>query len=77
MNHIGVIGGGAWGTALAASAVRAGRHVTLWALVAERGLQGQSTTHHWMICDPIMLLGSEALGGEADVQDGTDVLEFC
>ncbi len=35
LNHIGVIGGGAWGTALAASAVRAGRRVTLWALESE------------------------------------------
>lgn len=31
MKHIGVIGGGAWGTALAAVALRAGRAVTLWA----------------------------------------------
>lgn len=31
MKRIGVIGGGAWGTALAAVAVRAGRSVTLWA----------------------------------------------
>ena len=30
--HIGIIGGGAWGTALAASAVRAGRQATLWAM---------------------------------------------
>ena len=29
--HIGVIGGGAWGTALAVAAARAGRQVTLWA----------------------------------------------
>jgi glycerol-3-phosphate dehydrogenase (NAD(P)+) len=29
-NHIGVIGGGAWGTALANASARAGRHVTLW-----------------------------------------------
>ncbi|MBV9061626.1 MAG: NAD(P)-dependent glycerol-3-phosphate dehydrogenase [Alphaproteobacteria bacterium] len=29
--HIGVIGGGAWGTALALAAARAGRHVSLWA----------------------------------------------
>ncbi len=28
--HIGVVGGGAWGTALAISAARAGRQVTLW-----------------------------------------------
>jgi glycerol-3-phosphate dehydrogenase (NAD(P)+) len=30
IEHIGVIGGGAWGTALAETAVRAGRRVTLW-----------------------------------------------
>ncbi|WP_342640395.1 NAD(P)H-dependent glycerol-3-phosphate dehydrogenase [Rhodoligotrophos ferricapiens] len=30
-NHIGVIGGGAWGTALACLAGRAGAEVTLWA----------------------------------------------
>ncbi len=29
--HIGIVGGGAWGTALAAAAVRAGREVSLWA----------------------------------------------
>ncbi|MEO1038756.1 MAG: NAD(P)H-dependent glycerol-3-phosphate dehydrogenase [Pseudomonadota bacterium] len=31
MDHIAVIGGGAWGTALAMAAARAGRSVTLWA----------------------------------------------
>lgn len=35
MNRIGVIGGGAWGTALAASARRAGRDVVLWAREGE------------------------------------------
>ncbi len=35
MRHIGVIGGGAWGTALAVVARRAGRDVTLWALEPE------------------------------------------
>lgn len=30
MHHIGVVGGGAWGTALACLARRAGRRVTLW-----------------------------------------------
>ena len=29
-DHIGVVGGGAWGTALACIARRAGRRVTLW-----------------------------------------------
>ena len=35
MQHIGVIGAGAWGTALAAAASRAGRDVVLWALEEE------------------------------------------
>src|SRR5262249_38963909 len=30
LGHIGVVGGGAWGTALASLARRAGRRVTLW-----------------------------------------------
>jgi glycerol-3-phosphate dehydrogenase (NAD(P)+) len=30
INHIGVLGGGAWGTALAQTCARAGRAVTLW-----------------------------------------------
>jgi len=32
MDHMGIIGGGAWGTALAVVARRAGRQVTMWAL---------------------------------------------
>jgi len=32
MQRVGIIGGGAWGTALAAAVRRAGRDVTLWAL---------------------------------------------
>lgn len=35
MNRIGIIGGGAWGTALAMAAVRAGRQAVLWAREAE------------------------------------------
>ncbi len=35
INKVGVIGGGAWGTALASVAVRAGRNVILWARSGE------------------------------------------
>src|SRR5690348_11954502 len=35
MQRIGIIGGGAWGTALALTARRAGREVVLWAREAE------------------------------------------
>jgi glycerol-3-phosphate dehydrogenase (NAD(P)+) len=34
-SHVGVLGGGAWGTALASAASQAGRKVTLWAREAE------------------------------------------
>jgi glycerol-3-phosphate dehydrogenase (NAD(P)+) len=42
--HIGVLGGGAWGTALAQSARRAGRDVTLWAFEPETA--GEINTQH-------------------------------
>ena len=32
MKHIGIIGAGAWGTALALAAIRAGNRVTLWSI---------------------------------------------
>ena len=35
LSRIGVVGGGAWGTALAMTARRTGRAVTLWAREAE------------------------------------------
>ncbi|HAX91554.1 MAG TPA: glycerol-3-phosphate acyltransferase [Rhodospirillaceae bacterium] len=35
LQHFGVIGGGAWGTALSMALLRAGRDVTLWARSAE------------------------------------------
>src|SRR5690348_186074 len=35
MERIGIIGGGAWGTALALTAARAGRRVVLWARESE------------------------------------------
>jgi glycerol-3-phosphate dehydrogenase (NAD(P)+) len=35
VNRVGIVGGGAWGTALAATARRAGREVLLWAREAE------------------------------------------
>ena len=31
LQHFGIIGGGAWGTALGQALTRAGRDVTLWA----------------------------------------------
>ncbi len=39
MNSVAVIGAGAWGTALALQAHRAGRRVTLWARDAARAAE--------------------------------------
>jgi glycerol-3-phosphate dehydrogenase (NAD(P)+) len=44
MTRIGVIGGGAWGTALAAATARAGRHVTIWAREPE--VVADINSHH-------------------------------
>ena len=38
IERVGVIGGGAWGTALAQVCARAGRQVTLWARSDTMGL---------------------------------------
>ena len=42
-NSVAVIGAGAWGTALATVAARAGRNVTLWARNAEHAARIAST----------------------------------
>lgn len=49
MNHIGIIGAGAWGTALAVTLARAGRAVTLWGwdlqAVAQMAGSRENTLH--------------------------------
>ena len=44
LQRVGILGGGAWGTALAQSARRAGRDVTLWALESET--VAEINSHH-------------------------------
>ncbi len=44
LQHIGILGGGAWGTGLAQSARRAGRDVTLWAYEFET--VSEINSHH-------------------------------
>ena len=44
MNRIAVIGGGAWGTALAQAAASAGRDVLVWAL-EEEVVEAINTAH--------------------------------
>lgn len=50
MKTIGIVGAGAWGTALAATARRAGRHVVLWShepMVAA-GITAQGENRHYL-----------------------------
>ena len=44
LQRVGILGGGAWGTALAQSVLRAGRDVTLWALESET--VSEINSHH-------------------------------
>ena len=73
MQRVGVIGAGAWGTALALTAHRAGRDVVLWALESEV-VEAITRTHRNQIflpnipLDPtIIATGDLALAARADV----------
>ena len=46
LKTIGIVGGGAWGTALAVVAARKGRHVLLWMRNAEDAAAINATHHH-------------------------------
>src|SRR5262245_24897857 len=57
LERIAVVGGGAWGTALALTAARAGRQVTLWArdpdTVAALNQRGENPRHlPGIVCAP-------------------------
>ncbi|HWI27725.1 MAG TPA: NAD(P)H-dependent glycerol-3-phosphate dehydrogenase [Stellaceae bacterium] len=75
MQRIGIIGGGAWGTALALTARRAGREVVLWAHEAE--VVEAINRHH---ANPLFLPDialDPAIRATADVSEaasGTDAL---
>jgi glycerol-3-phosphate dehydrogenase (NAD(P)+) len=69
-DHIAVVGGGAWGTALALTCVRAGRKVTLWeADAAHAAHLQQSRTSKFLpgvpLDDAIVLAGDAAAAAEA------------
>jgi glycerol-3-phosphate dehydrogenase (NAD(P)+) len=69
-NHIAVIGGGAWGSALALTCVRAGRRVTLWEPDAGNAAQLKTTRESRFlpgvrIDDAIVLAGNAAEAAQA------------
>lgn len=78
LDKIGIIGGGAWGTALAASAARAGRDVSLWALEPEVA-DAINTTHKNTTYLPGIAL-DPAIKASADIQfmaDRDAILLVC
>jgi glycerol-3-phosphate dehydrogenase (NAD(P)+) len=69
-NHIAIVGGGAWGTALALTCVRAGRKVTLWEADAAHAAHLQRTrTSKFLpgvtLDDAIVLAGEAAAVAKA------------
>jgi glycerol-3-phosphate dehydrogenase (NAD(P)+) len=72
--RIGVIGGGAWGTALAQVAARGGQPVTLWAREAEvvESVNAAHQNHHFLAGVPL----SESIRATGDLADlaGHDAL---
>jgi glycerol-3-phosphate dehydrogenase (NAD(P)+) len=72
LQHIAVIGAGAWGTALADVAVRAGRDVTLWdrdaATLAEmRATRSNRLLPGVSVDERIMIVDTPDLVGDADI----------
>ena len=67
INSIGVVGGGAWGTALAATARRAGRDVTLWAREEEVVASINQTGRNALFLPDIALEGVRATGDLAEM----------
>lgn len=73
MQSIGVVGGGAWGTALAATARRAGRDVTLWAREEEVVASINGSGRNALFLPEIQLEGVRATGDLSDMA-GKDAL---
>ena len=70
MSEVAVIGAGAWGTALAIQAARAGRRVTLWARDPERAAAIVATRENPRLPDarlPDTVQVTDALPGSADL----------
>ena len=73
MRSIGVVGAGAWGTALAATARRAGREVVLWAREEEVIASINGSGRNSLFLPEIQLEGVRATGDLADMA-GQDAL---
>jgi glycerol-3-phosphate dehydrogenase (NAD(P)+) len=70
MAHIGVVGAGAWGTALAQVAAKAGQQVTLWALEPEVVTAIQESHENTAFLPGVIL--DDAITGTSDLGRMTD-----
>jgi glycerol-3-phosphate dehydrogenase (NAD(P)+) len=70
MAHIGVVGAGAWGTALAQVAAKAGQQVTLWALEPEVVAAIQENHENTAFLPGVIL--DDAITGTSDLGRMTD-----
>ncbi|HXL99883.1 MAG TPA: NAD(P)H-dependent glycerol-3-phosphate dehydrogenase, partial [Rhizomicrobium sp.] len=73
-DHIGVIGAGAWGTALALVAAQAGRKVTLWAREAEIVDSVRTAHENCLFLPGISLPETIAATGDLTVASKADAL---
>src|SRR5262245_9416541 len=72
--NIGVVGAGAWGTALAIAAAQAGRTVTLWARETDLVAQMQSSAENAMYLPGVMLPANITATGDIATAAKTDAL---
>ena len=74
IEHIGIVGAGAWGTALGAAAARAGRHVTLWAREEDVVASVNSVRENTRFLPGISLEGAITASGDGAALEGCDLI---
>jgi glycerol-3-phosphate dehydrogenase (NAD(P)+) len=74
INHIAVAGGGAWGTALALTAVRAGKTVSLWARESEVRASIRERCENNLFLPGVALQGIEVLDQPTDLTAADAIL---
>jgi len=74
IKHIGIVGAGAWGTALGAAAARAGRRVTLWAREEDVVASVNSVRENTRFLPGISLEGAITASGDGAALEGCDLI---
>ena len=74
IEHIGIVGAGAWGTALGAAAARAGRRVTLWAREEDVVASVNSVRENTRFLPGISLEGAITASGDGAALEGCDLI---